>query len=255
MKRVVLLGVPCESTNIVFNRLQESAIIQDVILEKPVSRWTILRRRAKKLGISRVLGQIAFQLMVVPFLKKKSLPRQRQIETELRLSTTPVPEAFVHRVESVNSLETIALLQRLEPDVIVINGTRIISQKVLSSVPSVFINMHAGITPLFRGVHGAYWALATGRRESCGVTVHLVDAGIDTGGILAQAVVDPTPQDNFVTYPLLQLGAGLPLLQSAVQRALDGALKPIPPPTGASALWSHPTLAQYLWNRLRRRVK
>ena len=66
----------------------------------------------------------------------------------------------------------------------------------------------AGITPLYRGVHGAYWALAEGRRDLCGVTVHRVDAGIDTGEVLAQVLIDPTPQDNFVTYPWLQVAEG-----------------------------------------------
>ena len=43
------------------------------------------------------------------------------------------------------------------------------------------INMHAGITLRYRGVHGGYWALAEQHPEWVGTTVHLVDPGIDTG--------------------------------------------------------------------------
>ena len=38
------------------------------------------------------------------------------------------------------------------------------------------------------------------RPETCGVTIHLVDAGIDTGAVLAQAPICPSPRDNFTTW-------------------------------------------------------
>src|SRR5690606_24425483 len=98
---------------------------------------------------------------------------------------------LVHWVPSVNATQCIDLVQKIEPDIVVVNGTRIISKKVLDAVPVSFINTHVGITPKYRGVHGAYWALACGDTDNCGVTVHLVDKGIDTGGILKQAVIAP----------------------------------------------------------------
>jgi len=128
----------------------------------------------------------------------------------------------------------------------VVNGTRIISKKVLSSVACPFLNTHAGITPLYRGVHGGFWALANNDAAHCGASVHVVDAGIDTGGIVAQAMIYPTTADNFATYPLLQLAAGLPLLAQAVDDVLAGRLQIRPAPAGPSRLWSHPTLSQYL---------
>ena len=85
--------------------------------------------------------------------------------------------------------------------------------------------------------------------ERCGVTVHLVDAGIDTGAIVDQAPIKPTREDSFVTYPYLQLAAALPLLVKAVHGALAGALLS-KPATGKSAVWYHPGLLQYLTGRL-----
>jgi methionyl-tRNA formyltransferase len=110
--------------------------------------------------------------------------------------------------------------------------------------------MHAGITPLYRGVHGGYWALAMGDRDHCGGTVHLVDPGIDTGEIVAQALIHPTPADNFTTYPVLQIAAGLPLMIDAVRAALAVTLRRRAARAGASRLWSHPTLGQYLRARI-----
>jgi len=76
--------------------------------------------------------------------------------------------------------------QASHPDVVVVNGTRIIAEKVLHSVPATFLNTHSGITPLYRGAHGGYWALVKKDRANCGVTIHVVDAGIDTGGIVTK---------------------------------------------------------------------
>jgi hypothetical protein len=75
----------------------------------------------------------------------------------------------------------------------------------------------------------------------------LEDEGIDTGPILGQATIRPTPADNFVTYPFLQLASGMPLLLGAVRGILQGrAPKAVEPPLGRSVCWSHPTLLSYL---------
>jgi folate-dependent phosphoribosylglycinamide formyltransferase PurN len=66
-------------------------------------------------------------------------------------------------------------LKAINPDLVIVNGTRIISKKVLSSINSKFVNIHVGITPKYRGVHGTYWALVNNDVENSGVTVHFVD--------------------------------------------------------------------------------
>ena len=78
-----------------------------------------------------------------------------------------------------------------------------------------------------------------------------MDAGIDTGCIIAQALIQLTPKDNFATYSLLQLIAGLSLLKDAVRAALSGTIQLRLAPEGDSRLWSHPTLAEYRPTRRR----
>lgn len=224
-------------------------------MEQPIPRSVFLKRRLKKIGIFPVAGQVLFQAGVVPFLKQSSKRRLQEIEGENQLCADPIEESLVKRVKNLNDSETISLLRAFAPDVVVINGTRILSAEVLNSVPTVFLNMHAGITPLYRGVHGGYWALVKREPESCGVTVHVVDAGIDTGGIVYQALIYPTAKDNFATYPLLQIAAGLPLMERAIEDTLQNNLQFQPSPNGKSSLWSHPTIWEYAWNRVTRHVQ
>ena len=97
------------------------------------------------------------------------------------LNEKEIPKQIIRRVRSVNNNDTINLLRDINPNAVVVNGTRIISKKVLSCIDAPFINTHLGITLKYRGVHGGYWALANGDPDNYGVTVHLIDVGIDTG--------------------------------------------------------------------------
>src|SRR5258707_5810338 len=242
------------STAIVYNALRHFRI-QRVIIERAPPRRQLLLRRVKRLGIATVIGQILFRLVIVPYLDAQSKRRIKEIKDEFLLQNTKLDEAIITRVDSVNSEQTAEVLRKLNPDVVIVNGTRIIAESILSCIRAPFVNTHTGITPRYRGVHGAYWALVEGKITPCGVTIHLVDPGIDTGKILRQAVITPTDRDNFVTYPLLQLGVGIPLLISSVANLLAGHMDGPDGQPGQSRLWSHPTAFEYLYNRIARGVK
>ncbi len=245
MSRVVMLAGPGDSTNIVYHAIQPEL----VILESRPSYIQFLSRRAQKLGWSTVIGQVCFRSVIVPLLRWSSHARVRQIKAQNELNDAPIPHEKVLSVRSINENAAISALKRANPHVVVVNGTRIIADRVLRSVAATFLNTHAGITPLYRGVHGGYWALASGDRENCGVTVHVVDVGIDTGEVICQVPIQPTAEDNFVSYSYLQLAAAIGPLKQAVQDALSGTLIRRLPPPGKSRLWTHPTALQYLRNR------
>jgi phosphoribosylglycinamide formyltransferase-1 len=255
-ERVVLLGGRGESTHVVCNALRGRFGDVPLVLEDPVPRVQFLRRRVKKLGALTVVGQLGFAAAIVPVLRARGARRVRNVRLEHGLDATPVT-AGVIEVPSVNSPEAHEALRRLDPRVVVVNGTRILSRETLGCVNARFLNTHAGITPAFRGVHGGYWALASGRPDLVGTTVHLVDAGIDTGGVVAQATFAPGPEDSFATYPVLHLCAGIGPLLDAVGAALEGRLTTRPSICGdaPSALHSHPTAWGYLWRRVLRDVR
>jgi folate-dependent phosphoribosylglycinamide formyltransferase PurN len=244
-----------DSTNIVYHALARDFRVERVLLEDAPARMAFLKRRAKKLGVRKVLGQLAFRAVLVPALQRRARARIDEIARDYDLRRDEPPAAVVQRVSSVNDDETIEALRALAPAVVVVNGTRIISDRVLKAVPSRFINIHTGVTPLYRGVHGGYWALVDGKPRACGVTVHLVDEGIDTGGILAQALIEPTAADSFVTYPYLQVAAALAPLAQCVRQVLEGRVEVVAAPPGPSRLFSHPTAYEYLRNLIATGVK
>lgn len=236
-------------SNIMYHALSERFTIDAVIREEKPALAGFLRRRIKKLGFRTVFGQLLFSAAIVPVVSRQSRRRIQQIISSNNLNTSEIPANQVIEVPSVNSDITITELRRHSPTVVVVNGTRIIQEKVLGCVGAVFLNTHAGITPMYRGVHGGYWALVCGDSANCGVTIHKVDKGIDTGSIIAQATISPAAEDTFSTYPYLQTAKAIPLLELAVADAMAGRLSTTASRSAKSQLWSHPTVWQYLKNR------
>jgi folate-dependent phosphoribosylglycinamide formyltransferase PurN len=253
--RVVLLGGCSQSSRMVFHALQCEFGVCAAVIEDPVPRSKFLLRRIKRLGWKRVAGQVLLTQFVVPILSKEAKSRAASIKRTYALNDSAIPKDKSIRVSSVNSDQCIEALQAAAPDIVAVAGTRVIAERVLASVKTKFINIHAGITPLYRGVHGGYWSLVHNDLNNCGVTVHLVDKGIDTGGIVHQALIQPLSADNFTTYPLLQLGEGIRLLKLTIHELEGGRFALKPAPYGPSRLWSHPTLSEYCGNRNRAGVK
>jgi folate-dependent phosphoribosylglycinamide formyltransferase PurN len=221
-----------------------------IIVEHPLPRSVLIRRRIKRLGLIQVAGQIAF----IPLARLLRLASRRRISTILQQNGLEPrwPEGRERiEVPSVNSPECLAQIARLNPRVILLLGTRIIDRNALAAIKAPLINYHAGITPKYRGIHGGYWAKAEGDLANFGVTVHLVDPGIDTGAVLLQSRLSPRPDDNYATFPYVQIAAVLPLMERAARDALAGRITPQPVDL-PSRLWSHPTLWGYLAAGLRR---
>jgi phosphoribosylglycinamide formyltransferase-1 len=90
----------------------------------------------------------------------------------------------------------IAALREADVELVVLAGfMRIISAIFLDAFPQRIINIHPSLLPAFAGLHVQQKALDYGARFS-GCTVHFVDSGVDTGPIIAQAVVPILTDDT-----------------------------------------------------------
>ncbi|MCX7306246.1 MAG: formyl transferase [Hyphomicrobiales bacterium] len=223
-----------------------------VIHEAPESKKALILRRARKLGYISAIGQLG-TMVLIRLGKRLFAGRAEGIVREARLDAAPRPGQSVIEVPSANAPEFLAAIERLKPAVVLLAGCRLLTRATLAAVPCPVLNYHAGITPKYRGMNGGYWALATGDAANFGTTVHLVDAGVDTGGVLHQVRGKPGPGDNISLYALRLAALSRGICLRAVEDAMQGRMAPKSPDL-PSGQWYHPTLWFYLWTGLTKGV-
>lgn len=87
-------------------------------------------------------------------------------------------------------------VRRLEPELVVLAGfMRVVGASMLAAFEDRMINVHPSLLPAFPGMDAPGQAIAAGVRVA-GCTVHRVDAGVDSGAILAQAALPVRPDDD-----------------------------------------------------------
>ena len=250
--RIAVLTVPSPHAWIIINTLAERFGPVHVIAEQREGRLALIRKRMKRQGAITVAGQAGFAILQ-RLLASRRRRRVAEIVGDMRLDPAPNPACEVYPVGSVNAMACRAALAMIRPDVVVVIGTRIIGKETLAAVKVPLINVHAGWNPKYRGQAGGYWALASGDPDHAGVTVHLVDEGVDTGAILYQERFAATAADSFETYYYLQAGVSRHLAVKAVEDALAGRLSPVSSDL-PSRQYHLPTLWGYLWRGLVRGV-
>lgn len=223
-----------------------------VLLETPESKKHLLLRRARRQGWLSAVGQLG--TMVLTRLGKRFLASHAsRMIREQNLRTVPAPAQAIVNISSANSSECVEAIGKIRPGVVLLAGCRLLSKSILSQIPCPVLNYHAGIAPKYRGMNGGYWALATGDTDNFGTTVHLVDAGVDTGAVLRQARGHPQPGDTISSYALRQAAFSRAICVEAVADALAGKLTTFDPGL-PSKQWFHPTLWSYIWVGFRRGV-
>ena len=92
--------------------------------------------------------------------------------------------------------ELVHHLREAKVDFVVLAGfMRVIKEPLLKAFPGRILNIHPSLLPDFRGLEAWRQALEAGVSEA-GCTVHMVDAGVDTGKVLGQTRVPVLPGDT-----------------------------------------------------------
>jgi methionyl-tRNA formyltransferase len=92
---------------------------------------------------------------------------------------------LVREFPSINDSGLVGLAQALAPDLIAVFGTSLIRGPLLDQGRLGMVNLHGGLSPRYRGADCTFWALYNGEPDQVGCTLHYIDAGIDTGKLIA----------------------------------------------------------------------
>jgi len=113
---------------------------------------------------------------IIDLAREAKLPRRLAIDPTYKTKLSPEMEA-----------EVVSQLKRVQIDLILLEG-----------FPKRVINIHPSLLPKYPGLEAWRQALEAGEKVT-GCTVHYVDAGMDTGEIIAQAEVPVLPDDSATT--------------------------------------------------------
>jgi methionyl-tRNA formyltransferase len=120
----------------------------------------------------------------------------------------------------------VAQLAALKPEVMIVAAFgQILRQNVLDLPPHGCINIHASLLPRWRGAAPVAAAIRAGDAQT-GISIMLMEAGLDTGPVLAQQAIPITPRHtaDSLTIQLAQLGASL--LLETLPLWLAGQIQP-----------------------------
>lgn len=106
------------------------------------------------------------------------------------------PGKFRTRLEPAVEMDLVKLLRDAGVELVVLAGfMRVLKEPMLTAFPRRIINLHPSLLPKFPGVEAWKQALDAGEKVT-GCSVHYVDAGIDSGEIIAQRKVPVLPGDT-----------------------------------------------------------
>lgn len=132
--------------------------------------------------------------------------------------------------------ETVESIEKLQPDLIIVAAYgKILPEKVLKIPGFGCINVHASILPKWRGASPIQNALLAGA-DKTGITVMLMDKGMDTGDILAQKEMDIDPDDTKELLSVKLITLGKDLLLETLPLWIDRTLTPKPQDQNQSTL-------------------
>ncbi|HHX96203.1 MAG TPA: phosphoribosylglycinamide formyltransferase [Clostridia bacterium] len=166
-------------------------------------------------------GKIKAQVVLVVSDQCKAFALKRA-EREKIPAVCLLPEDF----SAVKAYEKklLTIIKDYQVDCLLLAGfMRILSAEFMEKVAIPVLNIHPSLLPAFPGLRAQKQALDYGVRYS-GCTVHFVDAGVDTGPIILQAVVPVYPDDSEESLAARILREEHRLYPRAVQLLVEGKI-------------------------------
>lgn len=185
--------------------------------------------------LDRLLAESSITVAAV--VTQPDRPKGRRLQTAPCAVRAHVAAASVPVLTpaEVNAPEAVAAVRACAPEVIVVVAYgQMLGAELLALPPRGCINVHASLLPRYRGAAPIQWALAQGETRT-GVTTMFMDAGLDTGDLIAQAEVAIAPDDTAGTLHDRLALRGAALLMETLAAVRTGACPRRPqPPEGAT---------------------
>lgn len=211
--RVFLLAYPDNPVGRVFlNTFIEHGVpVTGIIVEekKGKKNWARLKKKIHKDGFFTAVRRM-LQVYILKLTKKNiaCLAEKHGID--------------VYRVNKFNSKTSEELLQTLNIDLFAIVSAPILKDYVFTKAKLGCLNAHPGWLPKYRGLGGNAYAVQNG--DLPGVTVHYIDAGIDTGNIIVREKLPIKSGDTIAKINDRAMARGAEIMVDVIRRIQEEKL-------------------------------
>lgn len=128
----------------------------------------------------------------------------------------------VLKIENINSELSGGIIKKYKPDLIVsVLFSQILKKKALSLPKLATINFHPAYLPYYKGISPIFWSLVNKEKYS-GISVHYINEGIDTGGVIKQKKIKIYSKDTEDSLYWRSVSIGSRLLISVVDEFFKG---------------------------------
>lgn len=182
----------------------------------------------------RVKRKITFKLLVTAVIERLFLRAGAGVWWGLleyyNRKYSAFPDVKTLDVENINSAAAYQFTKELEPDLVIVSGTRLIKKKLLSVDPRIgIINLHTGLSPYIKGgPNCTNWCIATNQFHLIGNTIMWLDLGIDTGNIIATAITEFTGDETLLEAHIKVMDQGHQLYIESIKHLAVGKDNNVP---------------------------
>jgi Formyl transferase len=267
MLRAVFIGYDNRLNHCVAHRLsQETNLVGNVWLDSS-ARWhttwsgrrDFLKKRIKRRGVLKTADEMAYYVYHHATDKRSRNTRlsNELVEAYWNSLAEPYQPAPSLHTGNVNSAETLAYIDSLQPDIIFAHClNQFFGKRLRSKAKHGIFMWHVGITPEYKGLYSPFWTMYNGDYDNFGYSIIHLNDDLDAGEVYVQRRLTNVDvrNDNHVLIEHKAILDSLDHLQPFLQTLEAGTAKPIERPDARSGYYSYPGLTDFLIQRARVRA-
>ena len=148
---------------------------------------------------------------------------KKYFESYIKNNKDILESKLIKKIENkkINQKENIDYIKKLNPKLISVHSTSLISEDLINEFPKRIINLHAGLSPYYRGSGTNVWPFYIKELEYVGMTIHYIDKVIDSGDIILQGRPKFEIGDNTHSIGCKNIILGTDLMIKVIRKYLE----------------------------------
>ncbi len=248
--KTLFLFRDCYDARYLLDKLEKENLVQAVILE---SGKDAKIRKLKNLFKNTFFLKYPFVILDICALLLYSFFTQSGVIKQLGKAEYPKNKIKL-TVDDANEEKCLQFIKKYRPDIIFIYGTAILKKEFIKKVNTLILNIHAGILPYYRNVHGDFWSYNKKDYKNMGVSIFYLNSGIDTGEIALQKRIQFEENNSLIDAKVKNLVIIPNLIKLAISKYLRGRLKKIKQNNSKAYYYPTPTFKNIMQCFLKQKV-